>query len=304
MTVSAVLATPDVSGSIGRRQVLALAALEARRYARRWSIWVGWAATIAVASFSHPDWAGGSYEQVVPVSFSGLVLGTYVAAVRTGGRDADTDAGPLAEDAPIDADVRSTARLLGLVVPVALAVVTALGMGVVTRIEGGFWLGETPRRTDAAVHSWAELAQPVLLVAIAGAAGVAVGRRLPRAVIGIVLGVFVWTALFPLCWVWNGDALHPLAPMQTMPLRVPLPDVHNLADAPDGWWVESPSVHHRQFHRQWVHQPTVLLHGVYLLGLLAVVAAPSLMTRRSAVVLAGAALVAVGLAGQWLVSPL
>src|SRR5690606_25260354 len=83
MPVPAVLAPPGVSGSIGRRQVLALAALEARRYARRWSIWVGWAATIAVASFSHPDWAGGSYEQVVPVSFSGLVLGTYVAAVRT-----------------------------------------------------------------------------------------------------------------------------------------------------------------------------------------------------------------------------
>lgn len=296
--------SPDVAGWVGRRQVLALAGLEARRYARRLSIWVGWAATIAVAAFSHPDWSGGSYEQVIPVSFGGLALGTYVAAVRTGGRDVDAEAGPLAEDAPIDGDVRATARLLGLAFPVALTLVTAIAMAVVTRVEGGFWLGEAPRRTDSAVHSLAELAQPVLLVALAGVAGVGVGRLLPRTVLGIVLGVFVWTALFPLCWMWNGDTLYPLAPVQTMPLRMPLPDVHHLTDAPEAWWVESPNIHHRQFHRQWAHQPTVLLHGVYLLGLLGVVSAPSLMSRRSAVASAGVALVAVGLAGQWMVSPL
>lgn len=302
MTTFTALASP--AGHVGARPVLALARLEMRGYARRVSVWLGWAATVAAAALTHPDWPGGSYQQAVPVSFSALALGTYVAAVRTGGRDAETGGGVLAEEAALDGPARATARVLGLAFPVGLALVTVLGVAVVSRTEGGFWMGEGARRTDAALHTASELVQPVLLVAIAGAVGVAAGRVVRRAVLAIVLGVFAWTALFPLAWIWNGEAMYPVALVQTMPLRVQLADVHTFGDTPAGWWVESPGPHHRHYGRQLVHQPTVLLHHVYLCGLLAIASAGSLGRGKAVVRVTGVALVVMGLIGQWAASPL
>jgi len=40
--------------------VLQLTGIEARRYAMRASVWVGWAGTVASAALEHPNWPGGS----------------------------------------------------------------------------------------------------------------------------------------------------------------------------------------------------------------------------------------------------
>jgi hypothetical protein len=302
--VTAALIEPRTVAVVGWRPVVALARIEARRYATRASVWLGWVGTVATAVFARPDWPGAAYEQVVPVSFAALALGTFVAGVRTGGRDLDTDAGPLAEEAALGGDARAAARLLGLAAPVALALITAVAIAVVAGVEGGFWMGEGARRTDSASHSAAELIQPVLIVALAGAAGVMLGRKVSRSVLAITLGVFVWTALFPLYWMWNGDRAYPVALVQTMPLRVPIPGVTGLADTPADWWVESPNSYRADFVRDVVHLPTVVLHDLYLAGMLTLVAAGSLPRRRVAVRAGGAAVAVAAALAQWAVSPL
>lgn len=288
---------------VGWRPVVALARIEARRYATRASVWLGWAGTVATAALARPDWPGAAYEQVVPVSFAALALGTFIAGVRTGGRDLDTDAGPLAEEAALGDDARAAARLLGLVAPVALALVTVVAIAVVLGVEGGLWMGEGARRTDSAQYSVAELVQPVLLVALAGAAGVTLGRKV-TSLLAITLGVFVWTALFPLYWMWNGDRVYPVALVQTMPLRVPIAGVTEFADTPAAWWVESPNAYRADFVRDVVHLPTVVLHDLYLAGMLALVGAGSMPPRRAAIRVGGAAVVIAAAIAQWAVTPL
>ena len=304
--MTSTLAHPTTSSSvpIAKTPILVLARLEARQYCRRVSIWLGWPQTLVPAALAHHDWPAGSSEQVIPVSFAGLALGTYVAAVRTGGRDVGADGGPLAEESPLGGDARALARTLALIVPVGLAALTVLAFAVVSRVEGGFWMGQGSRSTTGAVHSVVELVQPVLLVALAGVAGVAAGRRIASVVLAVALGVFVWTALFPIAWMWNGDTWYPIAVVQTMPLRIPLPHLTTLADAPEGWWIDLPNRYQRVHLRQLVHLPTVLLHLVYLLGLVALATAALLDSRRTARIGAGVALVTIGLAGQWMVSPL
>ena len=103
---------------------------------------------------------------------------------------------------------------------------TTIGIAVVSRIEGGFWMGEAPRRTDSALHTPLELLQPALIVALAGALGVVTGSAFRRPLIAIVAGAFAWFILFPAYWIWNiaADATS-IVPVQIMPLRVALPDV-------------------------------------------------------------------------------
>lgn len=284
---------------VHRRAITALAQIEARRYAVRPALWIGWLGTVLVAVYQRPDWPAGAYQQVLPVSFAFLGLGTFVAAVQAGARDRH----PLAGEAALDVHARAAARLAGLVAPVLLAALTAVGIWLAAAIEGGFWLGDPPRRTDTANYSALELLQPVLLVALAGAVGLAVGRARRQLVGGVVLAVVAWTALFPLYWVWNNAWLYPAAPIQTMPLRVPLPFGRNSIGTPADWLVERPTRYTRAYTRSIVHQPTVLLHDVYLAGLLVVAAAGVSEHRRTAIRGAGVALAAVGVAAQYAVSP-
>lgn len=284
---------------IDRRAIGALARIEARRYAVRPALWIGWLGTVLVAVYQRPDWPAGAYQQVLPVSFAFLALGTFVAAVQAGARDRH----PLAGEAVLDVHARAAARLVGLVAPVLLTALTAVGFWLAAAIEGGFWIGDLPRRTDTANYSALELLQPVLLVALAGAIGLAVGRARRQLVVGVVLAVVAWTALFPLYWVWNNDWLYPAAPIQTMPLNVPLPFGRSSIGTPADWLVERPTRYTRSYTRSIVHQPTVLLHNVYLGGLLVVAAAGVSERRRTVIRCAGVALAAVGVAAQYAVSP-
>jgi hypothetical protein len=180
---------------------------------------------------------------------------------------------------------------------------TAIAMAVVSRIEGGFWMGEGPTRSDSAVHSVLELLQPALLVALAGALGVVVGRATHHTILVIIVGVLVWMVLFPFYWVWNAPLLHVVTPIQSMPLWVELADVRSMSDLPADWYVEYPSEFEPHYRRALVHLPTVAFHHVYLVGLIMVVAASVWRERRRTARRAGIVLAIAGVAAQLAVSP-
>ncbi|HEX6658907.1 MAG TPA: hypothetical protein VF065_12535 [Ilumatobacter sp.] len=300
---TAVAVAGGASDRVAWPHVLQLTGIEARRYAMRASVWIGWAGTVASAALEHPDWPGGSYENVLPLSFSMMILGVYIAGVRTGSRDAGTDVPPLAEEAAIDGGDRIAARLLGLVMPAALALITSIGIAAVSRFEGGYWMGELPRSTHSAQHTPLELLQPVLLVVLGGALGVVTGRAFRRPLLAIVAGAFGWFVLFPVYWIWNMPPMNVAVPAQTMPLRVDLHDVTTMRDLPSGWYVDYPTQYNAEYVRELVHMPTIVFHTVYLVGLIMIVGAAAARSHRRAVRRGGILLAIAGIVVQLAVSP-
>ncbi len=300
---TAVVSVAPPADRAGWSSVRELALIEARRYAMRASIWIGWTGTVLTATFARSDWSGGSYESALPLSFSMMILGTYIAGARTGRLDVDTDLPPLADEAALDAVDRRASRLLGLAMPVGLALVTAIGIAVVSRIEGGFWMGEGARRTDSVVHSPLELLQPALAVALAGALGVISGSTFRRPLIAILAGGFAWFILFPAYWIWNSPPLNAIVPVQIMPLHVPLPGVISMAETPADWYVEYPNEFADGYYRTLVHTPTIAFHTLYLVGLIMVVAASAARAHRRTVRMAGIVILIIGVVAQLAVSP-
>ena len=265
-----------------RTSLRMLCRLEAKSYLTRASIWIGLGLTIVMATNSGNDWSGASYQWTVPLSIGPFLLGVFIAGVRTGARDRSSELPGLAEEAPLDAGERAIARLAGLVVPVALGALVVIGITVVSRIEGGFWIGEASRRTDTAQHSVPELFQPVLLVALAGATGVAAGRAVRRAAPVMIVGAVVWFVFFGMAWAWNANGLHAFAPLQTQPMDVDLGTAVSLG----------------------AHLPTVGWHNAYLIGLSLTacgLAVRGAIGRRGAMI--GLTLALIGVVAQLVVSP-
>ncbi len=278
-----------------------LAVIEARRSLRRASIWVGIVLTVVIVPGTTADWPGGSYMEKLPQSFMPIVLGTFVAAFRTGRRDGQHD---ISESAPLGPDHRALARLGSLALPVLLTVLVVVAFAVASRIEGGFWLGEHPRRTDTALHTLAELAQPPLIVAFVGALGIAIGRARVRlgAPMAIIAGAMLFT-MFPGYWLWNIPPVHVFTPVQTQPLNIKLGAATEVDQLPADWFVKlsDDGVPTRQL----VHQPTILGHDLYLIGLTALAAGLAVRgTRSRRLAVIGTGLATAGVVAQILVSPL
>lgn len=273
-----------------RRSIRTLGWIEARQYLRRVSLWAGLSLTVLFLILPAEGWSGSSYETKSALAFAPLILGVFVAAVRIGNRDRRGEDSPLAEAAPLEGDHRALARLLGLAVPVGLCVVTVTGLFIASRIEGGYWIGDNPRRTASAQHSWLELLQPPLLVALAGAAGVTVGRAVRHTITVIIAGGVLWLFAFVGFWAWNTPPFHTIALIQTQPMTVDLGPGVIAEELPANWLAKSPGEYEANWRRQLVHLPTVAGHTLYLIGLLG--AASGLALRR----LSGRRLVYGGLA--------
>ena len=253
-----------------------LAAVELRRQLRRPIIWIGFVLTIVILVGSTTDWSSGSYDEKI-LGFQPLVLATLICGYLTSSRDQRQ---VLVEDAPLDPNDRTIARLVSVTVPVVMSVAIVVGIAVVSRIEGGFWIGDEPRRTDSALHSVLELFQPPLLVALAGMFGVAAGRASRgRAIAIMTLGMLVWLFSFPGYWVTNIPPVHAFALVQTQPLTIDLESGVSPEQLPENWLVEAPGEFSGVWKRRLVHQPTIAGHNLYLLGLIAVVAGASIRTR-------------------------
>ena len=287
-----------------RPSIRTLGRIEARRYLRRVSLWIGLGVTVLFLLLPSEDWSGSSYETKLVLGFAPLILGVFVAAVRTGNRDRQGDASPLTEEAPVDADSRAVARLLGLAAPVGLCVITVIGVLIASRIEGGYWIGDPPRRTDTAQHTWLELLQPPLLVALAGAIGVAAGRAVRHATTVIIAGSVFWGFAFVGSWAWNVPPLHAFAMLQAQPMTIDLGPGIDAQQLPTNWFASAPSEHRANWARQLVHLPTVAGHNFYLLGLLGVATGLAIRTRWSRRLAFGGFAVAVaGVAFQLAVMP-
>ncbi|TFH16992.1 MAG: hypothetical protein E4H05_06635 [Acidimicrobiales bacterium] len=262
-------------GAIGQ-----LTRIEAASMARRLSLWIGIVLTVVgavSAARGQPDWSA-KFRDLVPLSIFPLTFGTYIAAVRAGNRDRSDNRPPIDEAAPLDGDDRTVARLGSLVVPVGFTVLLMVVIGVASRIEGGFRFGDGVDRTESAMHSAYDLLQAPLVIAVVGAAGIAIGRAFRWAGPSIVIGLLaLFMALGP-WWLWNDRYVYTTALIQVQPLEFP--------------------------NQYVVHAPTVALHDLYLLGLVAVFSGLALRSRPSGrLVIGGAALAALAVVGQLAVSP-
>jgi hypothetical protein len=212
-------------------------------------------------SMGADSYSGETYSYL-PLYVVPLALGTFFLGLRSAGRDRRVDVPPLAEDCALDATARTAGRLLGLAVFPAIAAAGGLVVAVASRIEGGYWIGDAPWRTDTALHTPFELLQPVALVVFAGAAGVAAGHRFqhrtPIAVLAGVIAFVVGAAWWMLQW----------APMFVVSLvqMQPISRSAGTAPYPDHWLVTYDD-YEGYWARQYVDQPLMGGHVLYVVGL-------------------------------------
>jgi hypothetical protein len=241
---------------VARAAMFELARIESLRMLTRAPILLGFALSIllaAVEANNRQEWSSQKYVALVPLSVLPLALGVFVAGVGSGNRDRSTRRPSLAEEAALGGDARAWARLASLVVPVTMAAIGMLAIGVASRLEGGFWVGDGAFRTETAVHSVFELMQPVLVVAVVGGAAVAVGRAVTWTGPAIVVGMVLLFLNISVYWLWNDDPVYAAALLQVQPFD--------------------------SGQSELVHTPTVVLHNLYLSGLLALCAGLALRRR-------------------------
>lgn len=274
-----------------RPAVWALARIEAARQLRTIPVWLGLALSAYVAWISRDvDWQSGTYVQLA-IATTPLAAGLFVAGVRSGGRDHHSDLPPLAEEAALGTAERVHARLLGMVPVVGIGVAAIAIAALAIRLEGGHWVGDWPGRTDSAVHTLPEVLQPMLVLVLAAALGVAAGRSVRRRAPIAVVGVVVLLAVGAIAWAWQGVPARYVTLVQLQPVEVQIgPASAGPASFPDDWLLSAPDEYDADWDRVIIHQPMAAWHDVYLGGL--VLAAVAVALRGPA----GRRLLAVGLA--------
>ena len=251
-----------------RRAMVALGRIEARRAMRSpWVVVVALYTAWTAANASGADWSGAAYS-LLPLYFVPLGAFASFQGLRAGGRDRHLDRPALAEEAALGEEERVLGRLLGLSVWVVVAAVGVAVVEVGSRIEGGYWMGEGLRSTQSAHHTAIELLQPPAMVAAAGAAGVALGRRFRRRyVVGVGAGFF-WFLQWGTWWAFQWVPMIVVTYVVTQPMTTYAgPASSTEADFPESWWVEAPSEPGDVWVRQVVSQPLVAGHVLYLIGL-------------------------------------
>lgn len=301
MSAAATAAPADVSRA-RRAATAALVRLEAARTARSPWLWGGLALTAWAALLSgDADFQSGRYA-LATSAWSGLALGAFLHAVEAGGRDRAR--GPLAPAAPLADRERALARLLGLWPALVVTVAAVAVAAVVERLEGGFWMGDGATRIDDAVHGPLELLQPLALVALAGAVGVAAGRTCAWRGLASGIGAVAAVAFGFLSWAWQWSPARYVAPVQLQPVEVDLPATVDVAAVPDGWLLAAPDRYEGGWRRVIVSEAMAGWHSAYLLGLAMLAAGVAVRGRPGwALALAGVGVAAVGVVAQVLVAP-
>jgi hypothetical protein len=294
---------PGATHSV-RPATVELGRLEARRALRAVPFWVGLAATglYLLQVSGGPTWQSESYQMVGTVAFGPLCAGIFVAAVFSGSRDRAAEL-PLAEEAALDAPHRSAARLIGVLAHVAVVALIVATVAIATRVEGGFWIGDGDTRIDNAVHTLPELIQPILAAALAGAAGIAVGRSTRMRSATAIAGGVLWMLSSLVYWVWQSVPLRYVTVLQTQPVEVELPRGVLPTDMP-GMQFSSPG----EFQDAWrwvvVDAAMAAWHDVYLVALVLVCVGLAIRGRGGRVLGTVGALAAVGaVVAQVVVAP-
>lgn len=298
----AVPATPQ--GDV-RRAVRCLARLEAARNLKGLPLWIGLLCCALASQMGDAgDWESGIYT-LFPTWFVPLVIGIFVTGVRSGGRDRHVSEPPLADEAVLGPSQRAPARLLGMLPLVGIGAVLVTTTAIALRIEGGHWMGDEPGRTDVAVHTLPEVLQPVLLLVLAAATGVAVGRSVRRAAPVLVLGVALWFLFGMGTWAWQWTPARYVTPVQTQPIEQTIGSAEtDPAMFPDHWLLSAPGQYDQDWDRVIVHQAMSAWHDVYLAGLVLAGIGVAVRGRGGRhAVLAGALAVLIGVGAQMAVAP-
>lgn len=283
--------------------VRALAGLEARRNLAAPWLWLGIALTVtAMQQTLGVDYAAGGYQGVI-ASFGGVAAGLFVLGALAGGRDrAATEGATLAPESVLDADHRAVARLLGLVPALAIGVLVTAVVFVVARVEGGFWVGDAPGRTDTAQHGPFEILQPVALLLLAATAGVALGRATAQRTLVCVVGALTVLVFGFFSWAWQGEPVRYATLLQTQPFETPITWPGGRVDftaLPSDWLLSAPDAYDDRWAHVVIDQRIAAAHDAYLLGLAAVATGLAVRSRAGRpLVAAGAAVAVVAVAAQ------
>ena len=296
------MARPRVA-TTPRRPFAALARLEAGRMLRHPAPWVGillWVVASWSVLASEPTWSS-AYYQGLQASAPFLAAGVSVAAAYAAGRDRAR----LAEDAPMAADDRGAARLVGGLALVALMAVVVAAGAVWLRWHGGVPLGNEPGRTLNAQFSLPELLQPVALCAFAVTAGAAAARVLRHPLAGSIVLFVLWFLAGPAYWTVNGPVLRWFAPVMVQPYNVEVaPATADPLTLPASWLLEGPGPFQPYWARLVVVPELAAWHDLYLVSLTLLAAAVALPGRyRRPLLVAGAVLAVASVLLQARVTP-
>lgn len=280
----------------------ALARVEAVRVMRHPAPWIGillWAAANAATLLTTPSWSTSQYEELT-YSVTYLCLGVSVATAYAFGRERVG----LSEDAPMSAEHRAAARLLGCLSLVGLVAVAVAVGAVWLRLVGGVAMGEEPGRTLHAHFTVPELLQPVALAALSVTLAAAVVHVARHPLAASVVLFCLWFIAGPGYWVVNGPVLRWLAPVQVQPLRLEAaPAATDPLTLPADWLLLRPDQYRDEWSRIVVLPELAAWHVVYLLGLALLAAAVAIPGYRRRLAVSGVALAGVGVLLQAIVSP-
>ncbi len=219
-------------GRLARRHaVLATARVEAGRMTRHPAFLVGLAGALSQVMLrpGAEDWAGQSHY-LSSVAWTFVWVGTLVSAALAAGRERFVDDAEVFPATPATPGDRVLGTALGLVGP---ALATGVGVAVAATgnvLAGGFDLGDEGynRSVTLSVLDWV---QPVALVVLAGAVGIALAQlrrgRLP-ALIAAVLAVFLGGTMI---WAFQVHPVRVLHPFMFPAYEQQLPDSFD----PAGW---------------------------------------------------------------------
>ena len=286
-----------------RRPFAALARIEAGRMLRHPAPWLGillWVAASYAVLASAPGWSSAQY-QGLQASAVFLAAGVSVAAAYAAGRDRVG----LAEDAPLPAEVRAAARIVGGMAFVALVASVVAAGALLLRWSGGVALGNEPGRTLHAHFSLPELLQPVALSAFAVAAGAAAVHLLRHPLAASIALFVLWFVAGPAYWTLNGPVLRWFAPVMVLPYNIEAaPPNTDPLTLPPTWLLEGPGPYQPFWARLVVVPELAAWHNLYLVALTLLAAALALPGRyRRPLLLGGLVLAAATVLLQARVSP-
>jgi hypothetical protein len=281
-----------------------VARLEARRHLRNPVLWLGVAASLYSAWRSRSiDWNGGAYS-AFPVDLVLAAWAVFVLGVVSGGRDHQPgQQAPPSLAVPTHDGRIAAGRLLGLLAPVAVVAAAVATIVTINRLTGGFTIGEMARRTDDAQHSLPEIAQPILLAAMCGAAGVAAGRAVRHTAVALAGGTVLLLAFGLISWAWQWTPAVYVAPVQLQPFYVDLPG-GDPSEVPAGSWLSSPGPHQDGWRRLVVEPVVAAGHDLVLLGGTALFVGWAVRRHAGRIAAGiGVAMVGVGVAIQMAAAP-
>lgn len=252
-----------------RAPIVALAGVEAMRMVRHPAFLLGLAVTLltCLLGTGQESWAGQTYY-LHTVAWTFTWMGMLLAAALVAGRQRFLSDPDLFPATPVTGRDRVLATALGLVGPTVVAALAAALVALSNIRDGGYVLGD-PGTSRAVVPPFAEWAQPVLLVALAGVVGIAVAqlRRGRLAVLGLLL--FATFVGGEAVWMFQAHPVRVLHPFMYPSYETKLAASYT----PEGWGAgDPPLIAPGEFNSTWRAQQfdTAALgwHLPYVVGLI------------------------------------